>query len=188
MAVLSGGTTSTTALNGIKFNPVQGVGASSASSLLSASDLAAIANAITDDNFFATSNPNGILATGSTHSSTTLDTLVSTGGGPLSAIQVGMLVLGVGIPPGTFVTGFNNTGKTSVGLSQAASATASGVRIGFVPAQQQNNWLSANGQLIVPRRGILKVFPGDYVFLDNTGWPILLSAATIGYAGTQWNT
>lgn len=187
MTIKTGGTTSTTALNGLQYNPVQGVGQAAASSLLPAADLAGIAGAITDDNFFATSNPNGILATGSTHSSTTLDTLVATGGGPLSAIQIGMLVLGVGIVPGTFVTGFNNAGKTSVGLSQAASATASGVRIGFVPAQQQNNWLSANGQLIVPRRGILKVFPGDYVFLDNTGWPILLSAATIGYAGTQWS-
>ncbi len=188
MAILSGGTTSTTALKGLLFNPVQGVGQGSAASLLAPADLAGIAAAITDDNFFATSNPNGILATGTTHSNETLDTLVSTGGGPLSAIQTGFLVLGVGIVPGTFVTGFNNAGKTSVGLSQNASAGASGVRIAFIPPNQQNMKLSANGQLLIPNRGLLKVLPGDYVFIDNTGWPILLSGATAGYAGTQWNT
>lgn len=38
---------------------------------------------------------------------------------------------------------------------------------------------SSNGQLFVPNRGWLKVFPGDYVAVDSRGWPILLSKDTI---------
>jgi hypothetical protein len=32
------------------------------------------------------------------------------------------------------------------------------------------------GFLFVPNRGILQVLPGDYVGVDSTGWPILVSA------------
>jgi hypothetical protein len=35
--------------------------------------------------------------------------------------------------------------------------------------------LSRAGTLIIPERGILKLFPGDYIAIDATGWPILLS-------------
>jgi hypothetical protein len=41
-----------------------------------------------------------------------------------------------------------------------------------------------NGMLFVPRRGFLKVFPGDWVGVDSRGWPILLSADTI--ANGNW--
>lgn len=36
-----------------------------------------------------------------------------------------------------------------------------------------------NGLLHIPRRGVLKVLPGDWVGVDSRGWPILLSADTI---------
>lgn len=39
-----------------------------------------------------------------------------------------------------------------------------------------------NGLLYVPNRGILKVLPGDYVAIDNKGWPILVSANSIATA------
>ena len=42
-----------------------------------------------------------------------------------------------------------------------------------------------NGLLIIPRRGILQVFPGDYVGVDPQGWPILVSAYSI--AGSGWS-
>jgi hypothetical protein len=42
-----------------------------------------------------------------------------------------------------------------------------------------------NGLLYVPRRGVLQVFPGDYVCYDAQGWPILVSANSI--AGTGWS-
>lgn len=39
-----------------------------------------------------------------------------------------------------------------------------------------------NGLLFVPNRGVLKVLPGDFVGVDNQGWPILVSknSATAG--------
>lgn len=36
-----------------------------------------------------------------------------------------------------------------------------------------------NGLLFVPNRGFLKLLPGDYVAVDSTGWPILISANAI---------
>lgn len=43
---------------------------------------------------------------------------------------------------------------------------------------------SSNGLLIVPNRGVLKVLPGDYVGVDDEGWPILVSAYSI--ANGNW--
>ena len=43
---------------------------------------------------------------------------------------------------------------------------------------------SNNGLLFVPNRGVLKIFPGDWVCVDNRGWPILLSADTL--ANGNW--
>lgn len=42
---------------------------------------------------------------------------------------------------------------------------------------------SRNGQLYVPNRGWLKVFPGDLVCVDANGWPILVSARSIATGG-----
>ena len=56
--------------------------------------------------------------TGSTHTSTTVDSLASTTG-----VTVGMTVAGTGIPVGTFVTAI--PGGTSITISQAATASAS---------------------------------------------------------------
>jgi hypothetical protein len=40
--------------------------------------------------------------------------------------------------------------------------------------------LGAEGRLVIPNRGILKVLPGDYIAFDaTTGWPILISALAI---------
>lgn len=39
---------------------------------------------------------------------------------------------------------------------------------------------SANNQLVIPNRGVLKILPGDYVGVDaTTGWPVLISALAI---------
>lgn len=42
-----------------------------------------------------------------------------------------------------------------------------------------------SGLLFVPNRGVLKVLPGDYVGVDENGWPILVSANSI--AGSGWS-
>lgn len=48
----------------------------------------------------------------------------------------------------------------------------------FNPAQPINlpmgGW-SRNGQLFVPNRGWLKIYPGDLVCVDNTGFPFVIS-------------
>lgn len=38
------------------------------------------------------------------------------------------------------------------------------------------------GLLYIPYRGVLKVFPGDYIGIDSEGWPILVSANSIANA------
>lgn len=38
---------------------------------------------------------------------------------------------------------------------------------------------NAAGQLFIPNRGVLTVLPGDYIGVDSTGWPILVSAYAI---------
>jgi hypothetical protein len=55
--------------------------------------------------------------------------------------------------------------------------------IGPIGAIVPGAWDSGNGYgLIVPNRGILRVFPGDYVAIDSQGWPILVSANSIANA------
>lgn len=39
---------------------------------------------------------------------------------------------------------------------------------------------SQNGLLYVPNRGVLKILPGDWVAVDTTGWPILVSKNAAG--------
>lgn len=41
-----------------------------------------------------------------------------------------------------------------------------------------------SGMLIIPNRGVLQVLPGDYVGVDDEGWPILVSAYSI--ANGNW--
>ena len=36
-----------------------------------------------------------------------------------------------------------------------------------------------DGMLYIPNRGVLKVFPGDWVGIDSQGWPVLISANSI---------
>lgn len=43
---------------------------------------------------------------------------------------------------------------------------------------------SSNGILYIPNRGSLKILPGDYVGVDDQGWPILVSAYSI--ANSTW--
>ena len=45
------------------------------------------------------------------------------------------------------------------------------------------------GQLFVPNRGVLKIFPGDRVMVDTvSGWPVLVSRAAIGVGSAVWNS
>lgn len=48
------------------------------------------------------------------------------------------------------------------------------------------NAFARGGLLTIPNRGIIQVLPGDYVAIDNNGWPILVSGDTIAYGSTLW--
>lgn len=48
--------------------------------------------------------------------------------------------------------------------------------------------MTRSGMLVIPERGILRMFPGDYIGVDGTGWPILVSARAAGTASAWTHT
>jgi len=46
--------------------------------------------------------------------------------------------------------------------------------------------LNTQGQLFVPNRGVLKVYPGDWIAVDTFGWPILVSGRSVQSSTTSW--
>ena len=192
MAIHTLGTNANTSLNAIQWFP-PGATSSSVNDTLSFADYAAITQSVTSPGRFgsslsgSTATATGILTTATTHSNTTLDTLVSTAGAGLSTIQIGYLVLGVGIPPGTFVSAIASS--TSLTLSQAATASASGVAVAFVPpnAGAVGPNISSNLLILPQRRGVIYLQNGDYVALDNTGYPIVIPKTSVSYSGSLWH-
>lgn len=161
------------------------------SAVLSPADVAAIGQTVAPDRAIASilsgygPGVTAVLASGTTHTSTLLDSIVVGLGAPLAQIKIGDLVIGAGIPPGTFVSA--KPTSTSVTLSKAATASASGVYLVFEPAPPPGLELGSGGLLRLPGgRGTIKLLPGDVVAVDNTGWPIVVSAAAIGYLGSLW--
>jgi hypothetical protein len=196
MALHSLGTNSTSSLQAIQWFPSQ-VPSPAGTNQISYQDIAAISESISGPGLIAAvagGNPpnsaaSGILFTASTHSNTTLDTFAANTGGALSTIQVGALVLGVGIPAGNFVAARTPaTGTpTSITLSQAATASAAGVRIVVSPLAPRSALDPGFQSLHLPQgRGVIKLFPGDYIAISNTGWPIIIPANEIAYAGSLW--
>jgi hypothetical protein len=83
--------------------------------------------------------------------------------------------------PGSFIT---PAGVVSSSVAAAADfATVNNAirddqnRVAGLPGPM-GGWVT-DGRLYVPNRGVLRVFPGDWVGVDSRGWPILLSADTI---------
>lgn len=157
---------------------------------LSEADIAAIAATITPDSRIAAilagfgAGASGMIGAGATHSTTSLTGVTRVSGAAIGTIQVGDIVLGTDIPPGTFVTVVAAGGATLT-ISQAATGTNASAALAIV--RRNPPGLSRNANLVIPSRGILKVLPGDIVAIDNTGWPILVSGAAIGYSESQWN-
>lgn len=46
--------------------------------------------------------------------------------------------------------------------------------------------VQTSGLIYIPNRGVLQMLPGDFVGVDSTGWPILISANSITNASTSW--
>ncbi len=162
-----------------------------AASLLVA-DVAAVGQAITDDSRIASilyggggAGPTAALVTGTTNGTTAISALASVSGAAVASILVGDLALGDGVTPGTFVTVAPGAG-TALTLSQATASNGAGIKLIFVRPGANPDISLDGAQLFIPQRGVLKVLPGDVVAVDNTGWPILVSGASIGYSGTDW--
>jgi hypothetical protein len=178
MAIRTLGTTSTTVLRCT----------TNWSAVMLPADVAAIGDAILSDQAISTlsggAGATAVIDTASTHSNTTLDTLVRVSGAALAQVAVGDLVLGVGIPLGTFVTA--KASSVSVTLSAAATTTAAGVNVIFARPGEGPEIDQAAQILTIPGRGQLKVLPGDVIAVDASGWPILVSGAAIAVAGSNW--
>ncbi|RJQ38848.1 MAG: hypothetical protein C4555_04345 [Dehalococcoidia bacterium] len=82
---------------------------------------------------------------------------------------------------GTLGTAATNTltasGFNVAGITETDFVALSSLILDDLTGNPVNAAYSRFGQLIVPRRGVLKLLPGDYVAVDPaTGWPILVSA------------
>lgn len=66
--------------------------------------------------------------------------------------------------------------------------TAAGSNATQVAAFHRHLWtcLGRDGMLTIPNRGTLKVFPGDWIAVDQNGWPILVSGLSAGSNVTDW--
>lgn len=181
MALHTFGSTSSSALRAIQF-----------SEAVSDADIASISQTVTNDIMFgpvlsgAGVGAQGILATGTTSASINITTLAHTAGGPLAAIQVGQLVLGVGIVPGTYVASI--VSGTAVTLSQATTSNTTLVPLCFVPTNYESTPnVNRSQQLIVPMRGVLKILPNDVIAVDpNTGAVILVPGNAVSASGSVW--
>ena len=80
----------------------------------------------------------------------------------------------------TIAAGIYSDGNVTPGVGQWSNSPFASKANGGPSWPGALEMLGAEGQLIIPNRGILKVLPGDYVAFDaTTGWPILLSALAI---------
>jgi hypothetical protein len=197
MALHTMGTAATTSLTACQWFPALTTTSSSAAKTLSLADAQAMDSGIFSTAlvgpFLNQTAASGILLTASTHSNTTLDTFAATGGPPLAAIQVGAMVRGAGVPVDTYVVSRTPTTgtPTSVILSQAATATASGVH--FVIANPQTltaasyGFDPATGRIWLPdNRGYIQLNPGDYIAVDNDGAVIVVPFNSVNVTGSLW--
>jgi hypothetical protein len=166
MATVTLGTNATTTLTALAFSYSN-----------AAADTATIDQSILDDQLLLNA---GVTFTATTNSTATLGTFSA---GALAKIQKGYYIIGSGIPVGTVVA---SKGATTLVLSAAATASASAVKMIAIPTTYPGAF-ARMGLLYVPNRGVLKVLPGDYVGVDASGWPILVSAEAIAYTGTSWS-
>lgn len=70
----------------------------------------------------------------------------------------------------------------NAGTAQGQNATQQSAAHNLIPTALNQ------GQLYIPNRGYLKLFPGDWIAVDASGWPILVSGMAIqnNNPGTSW--
>lgn len=201
MALHTLGTTTTTALTALQWWPAVVATSNYAAKQLGLGDLQNFNDSILSTSLSGAllnqTGPSGILFTTTTAGTVTLGTLASVSGPPLSAIQVGASIVGVGIPAGTYVQAKTPaTGTpTSLTLSQAATTSlATQHMIAVNPTMltfgnaKDGGLDPATGRVWLPdNRGYIQLNPGDYVAVDNTGSVIVIPLNTVGYAQSLWS-
>ena len=175
MATKTLGTNATTTLTALPFGG--GPPLTSGDTGYSEADIAAIAALILGDGQVK----QGVTPTGTTSTSSASISSISS----MTNIVQGMAIFGAGIPPGAIVASVNVAGSSLVMSAAITGSGASGVNLLIVPHMGRGDF-SKLGSLYVPGRGILKVNPGDWVGVDASGWPILVSAEAIAFANTSW--
>lgn len=153
-------------------------------------DMAALKDGIVDDQTLINSQlavPSGaavqagiVFVGDTTTDSTSLTNFVVTtpSTATIGQLVVGSHISGPGIQPGTRVTA---AASTTVTLSLPAYKGRTGETYICTPTPLSGGL--ANGTLTIPNRGVLKVLPGDYVFLDVYGFPYLAPATSVGTSG-----
>lgn len=165
------------------------------SSSLSSADVATMSQLIANDQVLGSMNlavPSGttvqsalvLSGTTSNGANTITSTTVSSPSGGLLSGIVGSTLYGlnIGIPAGTTVVSVSGTTVTM----SANATSAAGTGTVFAAGSTLPGSFSQNGQLFVPNRGVVKLFPGDWVAVDSSGFPIVLSANAVAYANSSW--
>lgn len=162
------------------------------SAAIAASDVAAVASNVLNDagigSILGGYGPGEtyFIGTASTHTNTVLDTLSASVGSPATTqIKVGDVVLGAGIPAGTYISSV--TSSTAFVLSQATTATAAGVNVIIARPQAIAPRIDiASARVFVPNRGVLTILPGDYVAVGRAGEVVIVPGNAVSYAGSVW--
>lgn len=108
--------------------------------------------------------------TAGTAATTTLTALLWT---PAVAVADIATMQALILDDGTFPAGGTRANNLVTADRQAANTQ------GQIPGSFINN-----GRLYIPNRGWLQLVPGDWVAIDNTGWPILLSELAMANGGS----
>lgn len=132
----------------------------------------------------------GGTATASTSSATLTSVSITTSApysttGTLSAIQPGQYVYGKNIPGGTRVASVSVAGSS---ITLTNTPLGNGSINFFTIGRNLPGSFSFNGELFIPNRGVLKIFPGDVIAIDPvSGWPVLIASTALTAPGSQWN-
>lgn len=107
---------------------------------------------------------------GTAATTTLVGVVFAPSGGNLPAI--GALLTGAAgvIPLIADVATINNSILDDLDLTHPNTGTGGGI--------------TQAGMFYVPNRGILRCLPGDYIAVDSTGWPVLLSSRAA--ASASW--
>ena len=163
MATKTLGTSATSSLTALSFSATD-----------ADADVAKIAGGICND---VQANNSFTSFTGTTNSTAAMASISGISG----TLTPGMQVAGSGIPFDTQILSVTTNASgvvTGFTMNRAATSGTTTTFYAFVSGPT-NVAFSKQGLLYIPNRGVLQVLPGDWVGVDNYGWPILVSSFSI---------